>query len=172
MDKLTYDIVREKALKLTDQYDPEHLLQWARNANFQMKLELKARKREWETMLQDGQEGREAKFEVRTPWGDPSDCMDLLVATIYYDPHSSIGEDYTFCITEMIYAIGLAGHVHVESPLFNCATEQQLLDYLERDDTPFKRYLHLEHIMDRLKESENGRYYAHELRKQQNTNQA
>ncbi|MBR1878892.1 MAG: hypothetical protein IJ814_07835 [Paludibacteraceae bacterium] len=164
---LTEDTIRKAKLKLTTNYNPEHLLQWAHSANFQMIVEIKARKREWQAVLKDGKEGREAKFEVRTPWSDPTDCMDALIATIYYDPHSGLGVDYTFSITERFFAIGLCGSYVVESPLFHCATEQQLIDYLDDDETPFKRYLHLEHIMEQMQNSERGREMGRQLRAQQ-----
>mgnify|MGYP007069885227 CR=1 FL=1 len=160
---LTEDVVQSAKKKLTASYDPVHLLQWAHSANFQMIVEIKARKREWQAVLNDGKAGREAKFEVRTPWSDPTDCMDSLIATIYYDPQSGSGGDYTFSITERFFAIGLCGSYVVESPLFHCATEQQLLDYLGDKETPFKRYLHLEHIMEQMRYSERGQAAAREL---------
>ena len=118
-------------------------------------------------MLQDGKEGREAKFEVYTPWNDPSDCMDLLIATIYYHPNTPDEKGNVFFITEQFYAVGLAGSVRIESPLFHCATEQQLLDYLDDGKTPFQRYLHLEHIMEQMRNSERGQERARQLRRQQ-----
>ena len=168
---LTEDIVGKANLKLTSEYNPEHLLQWAHCATLQMKVEILSRKREWEAMLQDGQEGREAKFEVRTFCCDPTDCMDMLTATIYYTPNSD-NKDYIFAITERILAIGLAGAHTVESPLFNCETEQQLKDYLDNKQTPFKRYLHLEHIMEQLANSDAGRRQAYQLREQQKSQQS
>ena len=164
---LTEDVVRAARKKLTASYDPVHLLQWAHNANFQMSIELKTRKREWNAMLQDGKAGREAKFEVRTPWSDPSDCMDLLIATIYYHPNSPSADGTVFFITERFYAIAVSGNYVVESPLFHCKTEQELKDYLDDDETPFKRYLHLEHIMERMRESEHGQEAARELLRRQ-----
>lgn len=164
---LKEDIVRQGRLKLTNKYTPEHLLQWAHNANFQMLLEIKHHTREWQVMLQDGQDGKEAKFEVHTPWSDPSDCMDLLIATIYYHPNTPDEKGNVFFITEQFYAVGLAGMVRIESPLFHFATEQQLFDYLGDDETPFKRYLHLEHIMEQMRNSERGQEYARQVRRQQ-----
>ena len=160
---LTEDVVRSAKKKLTASYDPVHLLQWAHSANFQMSIELKTRKREWNAMLQDGKAGREAKFEVRTPWSDPSDCMDLLIATIYYHPNSPSPDGTVFFITEKFYAIAVSGSYVVESPLFHCKTEQELMNYLDDEETPFKRYLHLEHIMERMRESERGQEAAREL---------
>lgn len=164
---LTEDVVRAARKKLSTTYDPVHLLQWAHCANFQMSLELKSRKREWNAMLQDGKEGKEAKFEVRTPWADPSDCMDLLIATIYYHPNSPSADGTVFFITEKFYAIAVSGSYVVESPLAWFKTEQELIDYLANDETPFKRYLHLEHIMERMQESEPGRQEAYELLRRQ-----
>lgn len=167
---LTEDTVRQARLKLTSDYNPEHLLQWAHSANFQMSLEIKHHPREWQAMLQDGNDGKEAKFEVYTPWSDPSDCMDLLIATIYYHPNTPDDKGNVFFITEQFYAVGLVGPVRIESPLFHCATEKQLLDYLDDKETPFKRYLHLEHIMEQMRNSERGQAYAYQLRKQQEEN--
>lgn len=164
---LKEDIVHQTKQILTSEYNPEHLLQWAHNANFQMSLEIKHHSREWQAMLQDGKDGKEAKFEVLTPWNDPSDCMDLLIATIYYHPNKPDENGNVFLITEQFYAIGLAGSVRIESPLFHCATEQQLLEYLDDAETPFKRYLHLEHIMEQMQNSERGQEYARQLRRQQ-----
>ncbi|MBR2166655.1 MAG: hypothetical protein IJ915_08980 [Paludibacteraceae bacterium] len=170
---LTEDVVRAARKKLTASYDPIHLLQWAHSANFQMSIELKTRKREWNAMLQDGKAGREAKFEVRTPWADPSDCMDLLIATIYYHPNSPSADGTIFFITEKFYAIAVSGSHVVESPLAHFKTEQELMGYLADDETPFKRYLHLEHIMKRMRESEQGQEAARELwRRQKEKEQA
>ena len=164
---LTEDVVRDAKKKLTASYDPVHLLQWAYSANFQMIIEIKSRKREWNTMLQDGKAGREAKFEVRTPWPDPSDCMDILIATIYYHPNSPSPDGTVFFITEKFYAIAVSGYYIVESPLFHCKTEQELMNFLADEETPFKRYLHLEHIMQRMRESERGQEEARELFRRQ-----
>lgn len=164
---LTEDVVRNAKKKLTASYDPVHLLQWAHSANFQMIVELQTRKREWNAVLQDGKAGREAMFEVRTPWPDPSDCMDILVATIYYHPNSPSPDGTIFFITEKFYAIAVSGSYVVESPLFHCKTEQELRNYLSNEDTPFKRYLHLEHIMERMRESERGQEAARELFRRQ-----
>lgn len=164
---LAEDVVRIAKRKLTASYDPVHLLQWAHSANFQMSVEIKARKREWNTMLQDGKAGREAKFEVRTPWPDPSDCMDMLIATIYYHPNSPSPDGTIFFITEKFYAIAVSGSYVVESPLVHCKTEQELMNYLADEETPFKRYLHLEHIMERMRESEQGQKEASELFRRQ-----
>lgn len=151
---LTEDVIRHHGFKPNPHYDPVHLLQMAHSANLQMSIEIKARKREWNAFLQDGKAGRDAKFEVRTPWSDPADCMDILVATIYYHPNSPSPDDSVFFITERIMAITLAGSYTVESPLKSFKSEQQLIDYLEDEETAFKRYQHLEHIMERLRESE------------------
>lgn len=160
---LTEDVVLPAKKKLTASYDPVHLLQWAHSATLQMSVELKARKREWNEVLKDGEAGREAKFEVRTPWGDPADCMDLLIATIYYHPNTPGADGTVFFITEKFYAIAVSGHYVVESPLFHCKTEQELRDYLDDEQTPFKRYLHLEHIMEKMRESERGQESAREV---------
>lgn len=164
---LTEDTVRQGKLKLTSEYNPEHLLQWAHNANFQMSLDVKHHPREWQAMLQDGKDGKEAKFKVYTPWNDPSDCMDLLIATIYYHPNTPDDDGNVFFITEQFYAIGVSGPYRVESPLFHFRTEQQLFDYLDDKETPFKRYLHLEHIMEQMRNSERGQQYARQLKQQQ-----
>ena len=89
---LKEDVIRREGFKANSHYDPVHLLQWAHNANLQMSMEFKARRREWEAVLHDGKEGKE---------------------------------------------------------------------------TPFKRYLHLEHIMEEMQQSERGREYVHLLEQQQ-----
>ena len=106
-------------------------------------------------------------FEVRTPWPDPSDCLEIRVATIYYHPNSPSPDGTIFFITEKFYAIAVSGSYVVESPLFHCKTEQELRNYLSNEDTPFKRYLHLEHIMERMRESERGQDAARELFRRQ-----
>lgn len=161
---LKEDVIRREGFKANSHYDPVHLLQWAHNANLQMSMEFKARRREWEAVLQDGKDGKEAKFEVRTPWSDPEDCMDCLIATIYYDPNDT---ESKFFITEKFYAVSLAGPCVIESPLFHCASEEELIAYLADKETPFKRYLHLEHIMEEMQQSERGREYVHLLEQQQ-----
>lgn len=166
---LTEDVVRQANQTLTSKYRAEHLLQMAHAANLQMSIELSMRKREWQAVLQDGRDGKEeARFEVITTWGDPSDCMDVLLATIYYNPHTSSGAEHTFCITECLTAIGLAGTCKIESPLFHCETEEQLLNYIHDQETPFKCYLHLEHIMEEMSHSENARVSAYKVRNLQN----
>lgn len=164
---LTEDVVRSAKRKLTASYNPVHLLQWAHSANFQMTLDIRHHSREWQAMLQDGKDGKEAKFEVFTPWSDPEDCMDLLIATIYYHPNSPSPDGTVFFITEKFYAIAVSGSHIVESPLFHCKTEQELMNYLADEETPFKRYLHLEHIMKRMRESERGQEAARELLRRQ-----
>ena len=164
---LTKDVVQSAKMKLSKTYDPVHLLQWAHSANFQMTLDIRHHAREWQAMLQDGKDGKEAKFEVCTPWDDPNDCMDLLIATIYYHPNEPSEDGSVFFITEMFYAVGIAGTYHIESPLFRCKTEQELKDFLEDKETPFKRYLHLEHIMQQMRDSEQCRDAARKLHQRQ-----
>ncbi|MDY6427634.1 MAG: hypothetical protein SPK61_06460, partial [Bacteroidales bacterium] len=57
----------------------------------------------------------------------------------------------------------LSGTYHVESPLFHCATKEELLDFLIDRSTPFKRYKHLEHIMTRLYESSEAHESAYRM---------
>lgn len=153
---LTEDIVRHTGRRYNDYYDPEHLLQLAHNANLQMHVEIQTRKREWEAMKEDGEKGENGTFEVLTPWCSKNDCMNYVRAYIYYSPTNPTFPDYVFSIVEEMMAVDLAGAYRVSSPLFHCATEEELMAYLEDKETPFKRYLHLEHIMKRLRESEEG----------------
>lgn len=153
---LTKDVIRQNGRRYSDFYDPEHLLQLAHNATFQMHVEIKIRKREWETMKEDGKQGRTGSFEVITPWCSQNDCMNYVHAYIYYTPTDPSSPDYVYAIVEEMMALDLAGGYRVSSPLFHCATEEELMAYLADKETPFKHYLHLEHIMERLRESDEG----------------
>lgn len=153
---LTEDVVQHNGRTLNEFYDPVHLLQLAHNATLQMSIEIKIRKREWEAMKEDARKNGNGEFVVCTPWCSPNDCMNYVRATVCYSPQNPIFPDYVFSIVEDMMAIDLAGAYHISSPLFHCATEEELIAYLEDRETPFKRYLHLEHIMERLRESEEG----------------
>lgn len=153
---LTEDVVRHNGRKYSDFYDPVHLLQLAHNATFQMHVEIEIRKREWEAMKEDAKRGNTGTFEVITPWCSQNDCMNYVHSYIYYSPINPSSPDYVFCIVDEMMAVDLAGALHVSSPLFHCATEEELMAYLEDKEASFKRYLHLEHIMMRLRESEEG----------------
>ena len=153
---LTEDVVQHNGRSLNEFYNPVHLLQLAHNATLQMSIEIKLRKREWETMKEEAQKEGSSEFVVCTPWCSPNDCMNYIRATICYTPINPTSPDYVFSIVEDMLAIDLAGTHNVSSPLFHCATEEELIAYLEERETPFKRYLHLEHIMKRLRESDAG----------------
>lgn len=164
---LTEDVVRHNGRKYSDFYDPVHLLQLAHNAAFQMCVEIKIRKREWEAMKEDGKQNDNGCFEVLTPWCSQHDCMNYVHAYIHYSPNKPTAPDYVFCIVEEMMALDLAGGYRVSSPLFHCATEEELMAYLNEKDAPFKRYLHLEHIMKRLRESEEGQSTIRRIEREQ-----
>lgn len=164
---LTEDVVRIDKYLPNAYYDPVHLLQMAYNAHMETRYAIRMRKREWAAFLKDGDEGEQGKFEIFTVWSDHSDCMDVLTTTIYYDPKSPWGIDYTFSVTQSMLAISLANGYRMSSPLFHCATEDEVRAFLEDDETPFKRYLHLEHIMKRLRESDEGQATIRKLEREQ-----
>lgn len=168
---LTEDVVRIDKYLPNPYYDPVHLLQMAHNAHMETRYAIRMRKREWAAFLKDGDDGELAKFEVFTVWSDHSDCMDVLTTTIYYDPRSSSGIDRTFCVTQSMLAMSLAYKYRMTSPLFHCASEEELRAFLEDDETPFKRYLHLEHIMERLRESDEGQATIRQIEREQREKQ-
>lgn len=169
---LTEDVVRIDKYQPNAYYDPVHLLQMAHNAHLETRYAIHMRKREWEAFLKDGDEGGNGKFEIFTVWSDHSDCMDVLTTTIYYNPRSAWSEDYTFAVTQSMLAISLANGYRISSPLFHCTTEEELRAFLDDDDeTPFKRYLNLEHIMERLRESEEGQATIRHLEREQEEKQ-
>lgn len=153
---LKEDVVQSNGRRYNEFYDPVHLLQLAHNAHFQMNVEIKIRKQEWETMKKNGRKDDTGRFEVFTPWCSQNDCMNFVKATIHYAPNKPIFPDYVFSIVEEMMAVDLAGAYRISSPLFHCTTEEELMSYLDDRETPFKRYLHLEHIMERLRESDEG----------------
>ena len=164
---LTEDVVRIDKYLPNAYYDPVHLLQMAHNAHMETLYAIRMRKREWKAVLEDGDAGEHGKMEIYTFWSDHSDCMDVLTTTIYYDPRSPWGTDYTFSVTQSMLAISLANGYRMSSPLFHCATEEELRAFLEDKETPFKRYLHLEHVMKRLRESDEGQATIQKIEREQ-----
>lgn len=137
---------------LNDKYDPVHLLRLSHIATFQNYLEVKHFTPMWDAMLKEADEKGYGEFRIYTPWQCNSDCFDMLTTIINYSKKRE-DKEYTIGVTEYLLAPSLSGTYHVESPLFHCATKEELLDFLIDRSTPFKRYKHLEHIMTRLYES-------------------
>lgn len=166
-DILTEDVVRIDKYLPNASYDPVHLLQLAHNAHIETLYAISKHKREWEAFMKDGEENGLGTFEVFTVWSDHSDCMDVVTTTISYSPKSSIGSEYTFGVRQAVLAISLANGYRMSSPLFHCTTEEELMDFLKDKETPFKRYQNLEHIMERLRESDEGRATIRKIEREQ-----